>query len=93
MDTGCTFPVTTTAVVEGMKAEVIPLKEELDIIDASGKSLAVLRTCKMFIEKKILGGRKIGRSSSNPLQLLKKWDLIHYSFPFVNKSNKKYAAY
>ena len=40
MDTGCTFPVTTTAVVEGIGAEVKPLTEYLDIIDASGRSLA-----------------------------------------------------
>ena len=59
MDTGCIFPVTTTAIVEGMKAEVIQLTEELDIIDASGKFLAVLGTCKIFIENKFLGGRKM----------------------------------
>ena len=25
MDTGCTFPVYTTAIVKGMKAEIVPL--------------------------------------------------------------------
>ena len=109
MDTGCIFPVTTTAIVEGMKAEIIPLIEELDIIDVAGKSLTVLGTCKMFIEKRILSSRKMveaaviqgdRRETLISLQLLKKWDLIHDSFPnqtisdhIVNKSNKKYAAY
>ena len=31
MDTGCTFPVTTTTVIKEIKAEIFPLKEELDI--------------------------------------------------------------
>ena len=85
------------------------MTEELDIINASGKSLAVLGTCKMFIENKILGGRKMveaaviqgdRKETLISLQLLKKWDLIHDSFPhqtisdyIVNKSNKKYTAY
>ena len=59
MDTGCPFPVTTTAVVEGIGAEVKPLTEDLDIIDTSGRSLAILRTVKMFIDNRILGGRKM----------------------------------
>ena len=59
MDTGCTFLVTTTAVVKGMKAEIFFLDEELDIIDASGKSLDIIGTCKMFLENEILGGRKM----------------------------------
>ena len=101
--------MTTTAVVEGMRAEVKPLTEKLNIIDASGRSLAVLGTCKMFIENKILCGRMIveaaviqgdRKETLISLQLLKKWDLIHNSFPFqtvrdyiVNKDNKKYQAY
>ena len=53
MDTGCTFSVTTTAVTKGIKAEIMSLKEELDIIQALGKSLEVIGTSKMFIEKKL----------------------------------------
>ena len=39
IDTGYTFPVTTTAVLKGMKADIVPLTEELDIIEALGISL------------------------------------------------------
>ena len=35
MNSGCTFPVTTTAVTREMKAEIIPLKEYLNIVEAS----------------------------------------------------------
>ena len=31
MDSGCTFPVTITAVTREMKVEIIPLNEELNI--------------------------------------------------------------
>ena len=98
--------VTTTAVVEGMRAEVKPLTEELDIIDAPGRSLPVLGTCKMFIENKIrkmMDAAVIQRDRKETLislKLLKNRDLIHDSFPFqtvsdyiVNKVNKKYQAY
>ena len=44
MDSGCTYPVTTTLVTKVMKAEIIPLMEELTIIEASGKTLEVLGT-------------------------------------------------
>ena len=33
-----------------MKADIIPLKEELTIIEASGKTLEVLGTVQMFLE-------------------------------------------
>ena len=41
-----TYPVTTTAVTKEMKAEIIPLKKELTIIEASDKTLEVLGTLK-----------------------------------------------
>ena len=59
MYTGCTFPITTTDVAEGIRAEVKPLNEDLEIIDASGKPMAILGTIKMFIDNRILGGRKL----------------------------------
>ena len=59
MDTGCTFPITTTAVAKGIGAEVKPLTEDLEIIDASGKPMAILGTIKMYIDNRILGGRKL----------------------------------
>ena len=95
--------------VEGIGAEVKPLTEDLDMIDASGRSLVILGTCNMFIDNRILGGRKMVEAAIIQgdrkemlifLQLLKKWDIIHDSFPFqtvsdyiVSKDNKQYQAY
>ena len=38
-DTGCTYPVTTTQVVEDLKLEFQPLREVSEIIQADGNSL------------------------------------------------------
>ena len=59
MDTGCIFPITSTSVAEGIRGEVKPLHEDLEIIDASGKPMEILGTIKMFIDNRILGGRKL----------------------------------
>ena len=59
MDSGCTFPLTTTAVTTKIKTEIIHLKEELNIVEASGKTLDVIGTCKMFLENEILGSREM----------------------------------
>ena len=109
MDSGCTFPVTTTAVVEGIGAEVMPLTKNLDIIDALGRSLEIIGIVKMFINNRVLGGRKMVEAAviqgerkemMISIQLFKKWDILHDSFPFqtvsdyiVSKDNKQYQAY
>ena len=62
-DSGCTFPVTITAVTREMKAKIIPLRKELNIVEASGKTLEVLGTCKMFLEADVLGGRKLKKAA------------------------------
>ena len=56
MDTGCTYPLTTTAVTEAQGIEVKPLTGSLEIIDTSGKALKILGTTRMFIHNRILGG-------------------------------------
>ena len=104
MNSGCTYPLTTKTVTDEMKDEIKPLKESLTIDEASGKSLEVLDTVKMFLEAEVLGGRKLveavvmeGEGSKEiliSLDLLNKWDLIHASFPHetisdcFNKMNK-----
>ena len=55
-DTGCTHPVTTTAVVKGLKMELEPLKEVSEIIQADGQPLKLLGLCRMFLESDNLGG-------------------------------------
>ena len=105
MDSGCTFPLTTTAVTTKMKTEIIHLKEELNIVEASGKTLDVIGTCKMFLENEILGSREMveaavieGEGSKETLislDLLKSWDLIHSTFPhqmisdYINSNTNK----
>ena len=79
--------MTTTAVTKEMKAEIKPLKEELTIIEGSGKSLEVLSTVMMFLEAVVLGGMKlleaavieddVNKETLISLNLLEKWDLIH----------------
>ena len=65
MESGCTFPITTTAVTSYMKAEIFPLRGELYIVEASFKTSEVIGTCKTFLENEVLGGRKNGGSCSN----------------------------
>ena len=59
MDSGCTFPITSTAVAKGIGAEVKPLTSKLEIIDASGKVMDILGTIRMYINNRVLGGRKL----------------------------------
>ena len=53
-DTGCTYPLTTTAVTKALKLEIKPLTGTVEIIDASGNALDVLGTTRMFIDSEIL---------------------------------------
>ena len=59
MDSGYTFSMTTTAVTREMKGEIISLREEPNIVEASRKTLEVMGTYKMFLENEVLGGRKM----------------------------------
>ena len=59
MDSGCTFPITSTAVAKGIGAEVKPLTSKHEIIDASGKVMDILGTIRMYINNRVLGGRKL----------------------------------
>ena len=59
MDSGCSFPITSTAVAEGIGAEIKPLKNKLEIIDASNQVMDIIGTIKMYIYNRVLGGRKL----------------------------------
>ena len=110
MDSGCSFPLTSTAVVETLGIEVKPLKEKLVMLDASNRIMEVIGTARIYIDNQVLGGRKcvetaVIESSKKEtlisLGLLKKWDLLHESFPFQtisdyvnqNRRNKSHKAY
>ena len=70
--------------------------------------MAILSTIKMYIDNQILGGRKLVEAATETdkkdrlisLQLFKKWDLVHDTFPYQTvsdyiskKNNKSFKAY
>ena len=59
MDSGCTFPISSTAVAKAIGAEVKPLTKKVEIIDASGKIMDIIGTIRMDIDNRVLGGRKL----------------------------------
>ena len=113
MDSGCSFPLTSTAVVEALGIKVKPLKEKLEMLDASNRIVEIIGTARIFIDNEVLGGRKCVEAAVIEsekketlicLGLLKKWDLLHDSFPYQtisdyviqnlrNKSHKAYSTY
>ena len=110
MDSGCTHPLTTLTVTQALKMEMTPLDRELDIVEASGNLLRILGTVSFYLECEMLGGRKLveaavieGEGAAEiliSLALMKKWDLIHDTFPMetisdylTRKTNKVKYAY
>ena len=98
MDSGCSFPITSTAVAEAIGAEVMPLTQKLEIIDASNRIMEIIGTIKMYINNDVLGGRKfveaaVTRSNKKEtlisLSLLKKWDWLHDTLPYQTISDVK----
>jgi len=91
MDSGCTHPLITQTVTDALNMEITPLSRDLEIVEASGKNLTILGTVQIYLECEVLGGRKLmeaaviaGEGASEvlvSLGLLKKWDMIHDSFP------------
>ena len=88
MDSGCSFPLTTTAITKALGIEVTPLKQKLEMLDASNRIMEIIGTTRIFIENDVLGGRKCveaaviegeKKETLISLKLLKRWDLIHDS--------------
>ena len=52
---GCTHPITTKAVADGMETSIEPLNEVLEIIQASGELLKILGTIHKYIEADVFG--------------------------------------
>ena len=59
MDSGCTFPITSTAVAKALGVEVKPITKKLEIIDASDKIMDIIWTIRMYVDNRVLGGRKL----------------------------------
>ena len=110
-DTGCSHAVISENIVKDLKLSPKPFKENMTITDASGNSLDITGTITVFITAQVLGGSRrmvqaavlrgnlVDREVLLSLELLKRWDLVHETFPnqtvsnyFSNKSNKKYSA-
>ena len=93
MDTGCTKPIISEAIVEDLNIQVKPLSRNMTIVDASGRSLDITGTVKVYVSSQALDGRRklveaavlrgnrTDREILISLQLLKTWNLIHETFP------------
>ena len=56
-DTGCTQPISTKT--DGMKNKIEPLDEVLQIVQASGETLTILGTIRMYLKADVLGCRRL----------------------------------
>ena len=82
MDSECIYPITTKMVTDEMKVGIKLLERELKMMEASGKSVEILGTAKMYREaeeSKITEAAVIEGEGSKviliSIGLLKKWDL------------------
>ena len=92
-DTGCTFPISSLAVIKQLKAEIIPLTQDLTIVEASGSELSILGTATIFMETEVLGTDKKelevavregvdgNKEILVSLKLMKMWGMVHDTFP------------
>ena len=55
MDSGCTFPITSTAVAEALGVEVKPLTKKLEIKGALDRFMEIIGTIQMYIDNRVLG--------------------------------------
>ena len=54
-NTGCTYPVTSLAVIKELKAKIMPLTQDLIIVEASGSELKILGTAVIDLQVEVLG--------------------------------------
>ena len=52
MDTGCTKPIISEAIVEDLNIQVKPLSRNMTIVDASGMSLDITGTVKVYVSSR-----------------------------------------
>ena len=70
-DMGCTYPVCTLQVIKKLGAEIMPLTQELVIIEAMGLELQILGTAVIFLEAEVLGS---ARAFDTPYHLHASYD-------------------
>ena len=54
-DTGCTFPVCGLAVIKEVKMEIMPLTQDLIIVETSGSELEILGTVVIYMQAASVG--------------------------------------
>ena len=57
-DTGCTKPIISEDIVKDLNLQVNPLSKNMTIVDASGRSLDITGTVKLYVSSQALGGRR-----------------------------------
>ena len=84
------------AVIKQLKAEIIPLNQDLTIVEASGSELSILGTATIFLESEVLGsdrkqlevavieGVEGIKEVLVSLKLMKMWGMVHDTFPMGN---------
>ena len=76
-----------------MKVDIIPLTQDLTIVEASGSELKILGTATIFMESEVLGpdrkelevavieGVEGSKEILVSLKLMKMWGMVHDTFP------------
>ena len=93
-DSGCTKSIISKTICQDQNIPITPLSSYMIITNASGNSLNIIGTAKVYIENlKVLGdkrrlieaavleGNQNDREILVSLKVLKTWGLIHESFP------------
>ena len=90
-DTGCSMNICSLAIIKTLKAEITPLKRNLQIVDASGSNLKIIGTSTIYFSSQIINNtNKLincavldgpEREVLLSLSCLKEMNLVNDSFP------------
>ena len=93
-DSGCPNPIVTREVVQDLKMKLSPVTKPLTIIQADGSALNIIGSEIIFLEAENLKGRRMiecaviegngAREILISLEYLKKWGVLHETFPREN---------
>ena len=88
-DIGCTLPVCILQVIKKLDDEILPLTQDLIIVEASETELQILGTAVILLEADVLGpskkqmeeavtkGQDDNKELLVSLKLMKLWDVVH----------------
>ena len=93
-DSGCTNPIVTREVIQDLKMKLSPVNKPMTIIQADGSALNIIGSAIIFLEAENIKGRRMiecvvieGNGEKEiliSLEYLKKWGILHESFPREN---------